>query len=105
MEITIDLKPAFRTTAIFLSVISLGVFYLAVWLPSVSRYPRILDEEGMTLRNGTRLSWSKLTEVISRPAGVLWLQFGKERAIIAPSSIDRADEVLARVKAKAARLH
>jgi hypothetical protein len=104
MEINVDLKPAFKTTSIFLSIISIGVYFIGVWLQVVSKYPRVVDEEGITLRNGSRLSWSKLTKVVSRPAGVLWLQFGNERAIIAPSAIDHADEVTAMVREKAAHL-
>ncbi|WP_425400037.1 hypothetical protein [Aeoliella sp.] len=104
MAIQVVLKPSFKVTAAFLTVASLGGFYFAVWLPTERNYPRVIDGEGMTLRDGTRLSWDALTGVQSRPAEVLWLHFGKLRAVIAPTSIDPDDQVLALVKNKTEHL-
>jgi hypothetical protein len=47
---------------VFLGVATLGVSPLAIWL-SRRRWPRHLDENGMTLASGKFISWNEFTRV------------------------------------------
>lgn len=57
-------------------LMSFGVVPLAMWFAS-RRFPRSLDAEGATLRNGQRLLWAELTPVklVARGGAVLGWQF------------------------------
>jgi hypothetical protein len=60
---------------VFLSPITL--FILPIALPFTWRtWPRLIDEEGMTLRNGTRIPWSACTNVVTYSKSRVELVFG-----------------------------
>jgi len=47
---------------IFLGVFSLGVAPLAGWL-SERKWPKLVDEQGIVTRAGTRIAWNEFTKV------------------------------------------
>ena len=47
---------------VFLGVMTLGVSPLFIWL-SRRKWPRHLDENGMTLANGNHIPWNEFTRV------------------------------------------
>ncbi|MFQ5400285.1 MAG: hypothetical protein ACE5E7_11890 [Anaerolineae bacterium] len=73
-----------------------------MWLATMS-WPRILDQDGITLRNGRRVRWEALTEVRPitvvdargrRVTGRLELVFGKVKVKIVPQSLAEGQAVL-----------
>jgi len=85
---------------------SCGLLTLLMYLKS-RRFPRTLDPQGITLRNGGRLAWADLTTVkpvyvrsIGSP-GILShvvLRFGADEAGIYPRLLDNGAEVLAFIR-------
>lgn len=87
----------------FAGVMTCGVAALIMWWMASTQFPRLIDSEGVTLRNGERLLWRDLTQrkritVVSRTgqrmAGGLDLYFGKKRVKIAPQSFAEGYAVL-----------
>lgn len=84
-------------------VLSLGLVPLMMWV-SAMNWPRLLDDEGITLRSGKRLSWDMLTDIRrvtvvdaetgARVTGRLELVFGRITAKVVPHSLQEGQEVL-----------
>ena len=49
-------------TMVILGLFSMGVAPWAIWR-SMRTWPAQADEEGMTLRNGTRIPWTDFTQI------------------------------------------
>ncbi|MBI5723113.1 MAG: hypothetical protein HZA50_04080 [Planctomycetes bacterium] len=83
-------------------LMTLGIGALGMWL-STKRWPRLLDQEGATLRNGKRLLWKDVTEIIPvtvvdprgrRITGRLDIKFGKDKLKIVPQSLAEGQAVM-----------
>lgn len=92
-RLDLHLKGSFIALMIALGLMSCGLTPLIMWLVSVKDYPKALDSEGVTLRNGQRLPWKALTgrrRLIFRTRNGrqtvtgLGLSFGKTQVKIAP---------------------
>jgi hypothetical protein len=63
----------------------------ALWLAGpfiIRRWPRVLDDEGVTLRNGRRYAWSHLTDAQRTPRhGQYILYFRGEVVTVIPRSL------------------
>jgi len=60
-RLELHLKGWFVVLMIALGLMSCGLTPLIIWLVSVKDYPKALDAEGVTLRNGQRVLWKQLT--------------------------------------------
>jgi len=81
---------------------SFGVATIAMWFSS-RKWPAVVDEEGIIMRNKKRVYWKDLTsiqpvKVVSysgrRITGRLDLMFGKTSVAIVPHSIKKGQEVM-----------
>lgn len=81
---------------------TLGIGPLAMWL-STRSWPKELDGEGMTLRNGRRVRWDELTDIRRvtvvnnmgrRITGRLDLIFGKTKVQIVPQSLEEGPAIM-----------
>ena len=84
-----------------------GIAAVIMWFIASRNFPKLIDREGITLRNGGRVHWPELTRkekitVVaksgSRMAGGLDLYFGKQKVKIAPQSFAEGYEVLTFLK-------
>src|SRR5947207_11852668 len=60
-RLELHLKGWFVALMIALGFMSCGLTPLIIWFVSVKDYPKVLDAEGVTLRNGQRVPWQSLT--------------------------------------------
>ena len=88
---------------VFVGIMTLGIATLIMWWTAWRQFPRLIDSEGITLRNGRRVFWTDLTgkqriTVVTRTgqriAGGLDLYFGKTKVKIAPESFAQGYAVL-----------
>lgn len=100
--LTIEINPAFRMLLWILGIFTLGVGALGMWLQTRS-WPRVMDDDGITLRNGTRVRWSECTKIVrvtavtehgGRISGRADLLFGKTRVRLVPQSLVQGQAVL-----------
>ena len=86
---------------VFIFLVVFGGIVLFLWFQTLN-YPRLIDDDGITKRNGTRLLWKDLRKLERqtgkvegiRVAGSLRLFFQDgEYVDIVPNSISPADEV------------
>ena len=90
----VHLGYPFLTFMAVLGAITFGMMALFFWIQS-RRFPKRLDPDGMTVRNGSRFRWNEVTEIskgIKRLGGVpinkWWeLRAGKVKASIVPNSL------------------
>lgn len=101
-RIDVHLSSAYKSLMRLLAFTSLGVGTLALWL-SARSWPRVVDGEGITVRNGRRVLWSDLTDlqVVTvadergrRVTGRVDLLFGKTKVKIVPHSLAEGQEVM-----------
>ena len=83
-------------------IFTFGMWPLIVWLTQRGHSPKVLDREGLTLRNGKRLLWRDLTGIVRTTISggfivvkPLDLMFGKRVVRIIPRTIANRDEVFA----------
>jgi hypothetical protein len=102
-RIEVHLSDPYKSLMWLLAFTSLGIGTLALWLTARS-WPRVVDDEGMTLRSGKRVRWSEMTDtrlftVVDdrgrRVTGRLELYFGKTKVKVVPHSIAEGPEVMA----------
>jgi|SRR5436190_12762913 hypothetical protein len=101
-RLDLHLKGGFIVLMVALGLMSCGLTPLVIWLVSIKDYPKSLDPEGVTLRNGQRLPWKDLTErrrLIFRRGGRqvvtgVGLVFGKTQVKIAPRVLAEGSRVL-----------
>lgn len=99
----VHLTSLYRTLMWLIGLITLGVGALGLWF-TAQKWPRLLDDSGVTLRNGKHFAWSELTDIIrvtvvrnmggGRVTGRLDLKFGKYRVPIVPQSLVEGAEVM-----------
>ncbi|CAG0937656.1 hypothetical protein TFLX_06605 [Thermoflexales bacterium] len=86
---------------VLLNLVVFGGFVFFLWFQTLN-YPRLIDDEGITKRNGTRLLWKDLRKLVRgtgkvegiRVGGSLRLSFQDgEHVDIVPNSISPADAV------------
>lgn len=100
----VHLAPAYRMLMWILGFFTFGVGAFGLWL-TARKWPRRLDDSGITLRNGKLFAWSALTDIIrvtvvrheggGRMTGRLDLQFGRYRVSIVPQSLVEGPAVMA----------
>jgi len=98
----IRLRGGFVVLMIALGLMSCGLTPLLMWLVSVRHYPKSLDAEGVTIRDGTKLPWNALTarrRLILRRNGRqtvtgVGLEFGATKVAIAPRAFVDGERVL-----------
>lgn len=56
----VKIAPLSSCMQVFLSVVTLGVFPLMKWL-NERRWPKSVDEQGLTTRGGTHIAWNEFT--------------------------------------------
>ncbi len=63
-EIPVEIQPRQLPfgTMVVLGLFSLGVAPWAIWR-TMRRWPARVDEQGMTLRNGTHIPWTDFTQI------------------------------------------
>jgi hypothetical protein len=101
-EIKLHFSVQFIILMILMGICSFGLMPLFLWLGARS-WPRLIDQDGMTLRNGKRLSWKDVTEfrrVNLRIHGIsaggrIEVLFGKKKVPIPLNSFSEGREVLA----------
>lgn len=99
----IGLARQYKVLMVVAFFFSFGLLTLILWLVTW-RWPRILDSEGVTLRNGNRLLWKDLTRVQpvtvvnrygSRVTGRIDLHFGKNKVPLVGQSLKEGALVFA----------
>jgi hypothetical protein len=102
-RLDLHLKGSFVALMVVLGLMSCGLTPLLMWLVSVKDYPKALDAEGVTLRNGQKLPWKTLTEkkrlILRAKSGRqvvtgVGLVFGKTHVKIAPRVLAEGPRVL-----------
>lgn len=61
----VHLSYPYLTFVTFLGIVTFGIFLLPFWIQS-RRWPKQIDPQGMTLRNGSRLAWPEITNITKR---------------------------------------
>ncbi|GEM_PF-1983254 len=98
----VEIAPHYKKLQLLLAFVSCGVGWVVLYLSSRS-WPARISEKGMTLQNGKKVAWSKLTNVERvtavdqrgrRVTGRLDLKFGKTTVKIVPQSIVPGQAVL-----------
>lgn len=96
------LSEPYKELMRLLAFTSLGIGTLALWL-TARTWPRVVDSEGITVRNGKRVRWSEMTDsrLVTvtdqngrRVTGRLDLYFGKTKVKVVPHSIAEGREVM-----------
>jgi hypothetical protein len=103
-RLDLHLKGTFILLMIVLGFMSCGMVPFVVWFVSVRHYPKALDRDGVTLKDGRRLPWKDVTakkRLILRKAGSnhavvtgVGLSFGKTTVSIAPRVLVEGPQVL-----------
>ncbi|MHB0876686.1 MAG: hypothetical protein ACYC5O_11660 [Anaerolineae bacterium] len=102
-RIEVHLSGPYKSLMWLLAFTTLGVGTLALWL-SARIWPKVMDAEGITLRNGKRVNWAEMTDsrlvtVVDdrgrRVTGRLELIFGKTKVKVVPHSLEEGAEVMA----------
>jgi hypothetical protein len=101
-RLDLHLKSSFIVILILLGCMSCGLTPLIMWFVALKKYPKGLDDQGVTLRNGERLPWSALTgknKTILRKGGrqsvvSVILTFGETKVSIAPRVLVEETQVL-----------
>jgi len=103
-RLDLHLKGTFIVLMIALGFMSCGMAPLVMWFLSIRHYPKALDREGVTLKDGRRLPWKDLTgkkRLILRKQGSsravvtgVGLEFGKTTVNIAPRVLVEGAQVL-----------
>ena len=100
------LVKSWNLRLVVVGLLSGGLLALVMYLKS-RRFPRTLDSEGVTLRNGRRLAWADLEMVkpvyvrsIGSPGILshLVLRFGADDAGVYPRLLENGGEVLALIR-------
>lgn len=98
----IDINPGFKMVLWMVGLFTLGVGALGMWWQTRS-WPALMDDDGITLRNGRRVRWTDCTKVIrvtavnehgGRISGRADLLFGKTRVRLVPQSLMQGQAVL-----------
>ena len=103
----------FKIRLAIVALFSLGLGLLSHLIRSRS-WPRLIDREGITLRNGTRYAWSNLSRVgvlivvdrrgMTLPFGGAWqLTFGEVTITLNPSTFRKGNEALELITALTGR--
>jgi hypothetical protein len=101
-RLDLHLKGGFIVLLVLLGCMSCGLTPLVMWLVAVRKYPKGLDSQGVTLRNGERVPWSALTgkkkTILSNGGrksvvGVM-LTFGETKVSVAPRVMVEETQVL-----------
>lgn len=94
-KLEVHLSGSYKFVLWLCGLMTLGIGAFGMWL-CTKRWPRLLDQEGATLRNGKRLLWKDVTEIIpvtvvnprgQRVTGRLDIKFGKEIMKVVPQSL------------------
>ena len=101
-RLDLHLKGGFIVLLVLLGLMSCGFTPLIMWLVALKNYPKGLDDQGVTLRNGQRVPWSALTakkKVILSKGGrksvaSVVLTFGNTKVNIAPRVLVEETRVL-----------
>lgn len=97
----VKIKPVSGCLQIFLGVFTLGIAPLAGWLTQRT-WPRAVDEQGVTTRAGTQITWdefTKITKVITRIAQTgaqtehYELSGSKGKVVVAPYRLENGAQV------------
>ncbi len=98
----IHLSKSYKFILWLVGICTLGVGALLMWL-STRTWPGVIDQEGITLRNGKRVEWKQLSDVQRvtvvdslgrRVTGRLELVFGKTKVKIVPQSLAEGQAAL-----------
>jgi hypothetical protein len=82
---------------LLLGLPTLGILSILLWM-TTRTWPRTLDDEYLTLRNGTRIPWKECTNVVKQPMGLTQLIFGATTVQVPRISIRRGREVIAWIR-------
>lgn len=98
----IELNASFKMILWLVGLFTCGVGALGLWLTARSR-PRIMDDEGITLRNRKRVLWRDCTRAIQvtavadgggRISGRAELEFGAVKVPLVPQSVAQGQAML-----------
>jgi len=101
-KLEVHLSRSYKFTLWLVGIFTLGIGALGMWL-SARSWPKVLDQQGMTLRNGKRVEWNQLSDVKRvtvvnelgrRVTGRLELTFGKTKTKIVPQSLAEGQAAL-----------
>lgn len=102
-RLNLTLSKFYVTVMAIGGVMTCGVAAAIMWFIARQNFPRTIDFEGITIRNGQRLYWRDLTrkqrvtvfnQSGGRMTGRLELFFGKKRVSIAPQSFAEGAQLL-----------
>lgn len=101
--LNIEIHSGFKTIMWIVGVFTCGVGAVGLWWQTRS-WPRVMDADGITLRNGTRVRWADCTRVIQvtavdgqgggRMSGRADLEFGRVRVRLVPQSVVQGEAML-----------
>lgn len=92
----IHVSIGFWIIAVLLGALTAGIVPLVMVLGR-RNWPRIVDDDGLTLGDGTRIPWSACTHVAKVP-GATQLVFGGTTVPFPTFSIRRGKEILADIR-------
>lgn len=104
----IDIHPGFKMVLWLVGIFTCGVGAVGLWWQTRT-WPQLMDNDGIVLRNGTRLRWADCTKIVrvtavtetgGRISGRVDLEFGKVRARLVPQSVVQAQAMLDFASAK-----
>jgi hypothetical protein len=94
----IHVSVGFWILAVVLGVLTVGVVPLAMILGR-KNWPRVIDNDGLTLGDGTRIPWSACTHVAKVP-GTTQLVFGGTTVSFPTFSIRHGKKILADIRTR-----
>lgn len=96
----VKIIPVSGCLQVFLGVMTLGVAPLMAWVNERS-WPRLIDEQGLVTRGGTRIAWNEFTSVtkVFTKVGTTRTEHFELRApqakvVVAPYRLVNGDQVL-----------
>lgn len=98
----LHLRTFYKVLMVIFLPFTFGIGTVILWVTTWS-WPKFVDVEGLTLRNGKRYSWKDVTllqpvTVVNRyggrMAGRLDIHFGKKVARIVPQSLKEGGELM-----------
>lgn len=98
----IELSSGFKMTLWLVGLMTCGIGALGLWLTTRS-WPQLMDDEGITLRNGKRVAWRDCTKVVrvtavaeggGRISGRAELEFGRVKVPLVPQSVVQGQAML-----------
>ena len=97
-ELVVIPEASWKNRLLIGGLASCGLYALVMWVFVYRRLPMRLDEEGMTLRDGTRFLWKDAGRVMKGED--LAISFGEMKVSILPSDLENGEEAVRYAEAR-----